>query len=90
MLRKSDVIYNVKSSKKHKIQRLVRMHSNHMEDIDEAYAGDICAVFGIDCSTGDSFVSDKELKLTMVSAVQIDSTQTTRGHSEDLVSISFE
>jgi elongation factor G len=66
MLRKGDTMFNVKTTKKHKVQRLVRMHSNHMEDLDEAYAGDICAVFGIDCSTGDSFVNDKDVKLTMV------------------------
>ena len=37
-----------------------------IKDIDEAFAGDICALFGVDCSTGDTFVTDKDLKLTMV------------------------
>ena len=37
-----------------------------IKDILEAYAGDICAMFGIDCSTGDTFVTDKDMNLTMV------------------------
>jgi elongation factor G len=66
-IKKEDLVFNVRTGKKTKIPRLVRMHSNHMEDIEEAYAGDICATFGIDCSTGDTFVMDKECNLSMES-----------------------
>ena len=56
-IKKGDDLFNVTQNKRVKIGRLIRMHANSMEDIEEAYAGDIIALFGIDCALGDSFVS---------------------------------
>ncbi|XP_046909471.2 mitochondrial translation elongation factor G 1 [Dermatophagoides farinae] len=66
-IRKGDHIYNSRTKKKVKASRLVRMNANEMEDIEEAYAGDICALFGIDCASGDSFVTDRNSNLSMES-----------------------
>ena len=54
-LTKGSSIFNSRTQKKHKVGRLVRMHSNEMEEIEEAAAGDIVALFGIDCASGDTF-----------------------------------
>ena len=65
-LKKGAYVYNAKSSKRIKVPRIVRMHSNEMEDATEIGAGEICAVFGIDCSSGDTF-TDGSLPYTMTS-----------------------
>lgn len=64
---KGDIIFNVRTGRKIKIPRLARMHSNNMEDIEESFAGDICAFFGVECASGDTFVTDPSLKLSMES-----------------------
>lgn len=58
-LRKGDDIYNTRNKKKIKVGRLVRMHANEMEDIQEAFAGDILALFGVDCFSGDTFTDGR-------------------------------
>ena len=55
---KGEFIYNARTDKKVKVGRIVRMHSDNMDDIDEAGSGDIVALFGIDCASGDTFRSD--------------------------------
>ena len=57
MIRKGDELRNSRSQKKVRIGRLIRMHADEMEDINEASAGDIVALFGIDCASGDTFCS---------------------------------
>jgi elongation factor G len=55
MLKKGNFIFNTRTGKKVKVGRLVRMHSNEMEEIDVAGSGDIIALFGVDCASGDTF-----------------------------------
>ncbi len=66
-IKKGDTVYNARTGKRTRIPRLVRMHADKMEDVDRVYAGDICAFFGLDCASGDSFVLDKDQKLSMES-----------------------
>jgi len=58
-VRKGDTIYNSRTGKKVKVGRLVRMHADEMEEIEECGSGDIVALFGIDCASGDTFTSDQ-------------------------------
>ena len=65
-LTKGDFIVNQRDSRKVKVGRLVRMHSDEMADIDSAAAGDIVALFGVDCHSGDTF-TDGRLNVSMTS-----------------------
>jgi len=65
-IRKGAQLYNVRNRRKFKVGRLVRMHSDSMEDISEAGAGDIVALFGIECASGDTFCGPG-LNLSMTS-----------------------
>ncbi len=56
-LAKGDTIVNSRTGRKVKVGRLVRMHADEMEDIDSATSGDIVALFGIDCASGDTFTA---------------------------------
>jgi elongation factor G len=65
-VRKGDVIFNSSNDKKVKVPRLVQMHADEMHDIEEAQAGDIVALFGVDCASGDTF-TDGKVKYSMTS-----------------------
>lgn len=65
-IKKGDSIINIANGKKVKVPRLVRMHSDDMNEIDQASAGDIVAMFGVDCASGDTF-TDGNVRYTMTS-----------------------
>jgi elongation factor G len=65
-LAKGDTIINIRTGKKVKVGRLVRMHADQMEEIQEIPAGYIGALFGIDCASGDTFAAPG-IELTMTS-----------------------
>jgi elongation factor G len=58
-LDRDSFITNTRTEKESKVGRLVRMHADEMEDIDSAGPGDIVAIFGLDCHSGDTFTDGK-------------------------------
>jgi elongation factor G len=65
-LTKGATVSNVRTGKKIKVGRLVRMHADQMEDIESIPAGFIGALFGVECASGDTFV-DPGLSYSMTS-----------------------
>lgn len=63
---KGSMLTNMRTGKAVKVPRLVRMHSNEMEEVSSVRAGDVAALFGVDCASMDSF-TDGTLKAAMSS-----------------------
>jgi elongation factor G len=66
MLKKGNYITNVNDGRKIKLSRIVRMHSDDMEDITEAGSGEVVAMFGVDCKSMDTF-SDGSMNFALSS-----------------------
>ena len=59
-LKSGDAVYNSVKMKKERIGRMVEMHANSREDINEVYVGDIAAAIGLkDVTTGDTLCEEK-------------------------------
>jgi len=59
VLKAGSYIYNSTKGKKERVGRLLRMHANHREEVEELSAGDLGAVVGLkDTVTGDTLVGD--------------------------------
>ena len=63
---KGDFIVNVNNGKRVKIPRIVRMHAAEMHECEIATAGDIVALFGVECASGDTFTTG-DIMVTMTS-----------------------
>lgn len=57
-LNKGDTLVNTRTKKRVRVGRIVRMHANDRQNIDSASAGDIIAMIGVDCASGDTFVAE--------------------------------
>ena len=60
-IKKGESYFNQRTGRKERFSRIVRMHSNKREEIDEAHAGDIIAVMGIDCASGETYAQTAKM-----------------------------
>ncbi|MTI80733.1 MAG: elongation factor G [Firmicutes bacterium] len=59
-LKSGSYVYNPSKGKKERVGRIMQMHANHREEIDEIHAGDICGVVGLkNTGTGDTLCDEK-------------------------------
>ena len=60
-LKSGSYVYNSVKGKRERIGRILQMHANHREEIDQVYSGDIAAAVGLkDTTTGDTLCDDKK------------------------------
>ena len=58
-LKAGSYVYNSTKGKRERVGRILRMHANHREEIDEIRAGDICGVVGFkETTTGDTICNE--------------------------------
>lgn len=57
---KGEMYVNQRTAKKERFSRIVRMHADKREEIDVAEAGDIVAIMGIDCASGETYSNERE------------------------------
>lgn len=59
-LRSGSYVLNASTGKRERVGRILLMHANHREDVDQVFSGDIAAIVGLkDISTGDTICDDK-------------------------------
>ena len=63
-IKKGSELVNARTKERVKIGRLAKMHAKNMEEIESAGAGEIVAIFGVDCALGDTF-NDFSVHYTM-------------------------
>jgi elongation factor G len=56
--KKGEMYFNQRTGKKDRFSRIVKMHADRREEIDAAEAGDIVAIMGIDCASGDTYAHE--------------------------------
>jgi elongation factor G len=54
-IKKGEMYFNQRTQRKDRFSRIVKMHSDKREEIDTAEAGDIVAIMGIDCASGETY-----------------------------------
>jgi elongation factor G len=57
-INKGEMHFNQRTGQKHRFSRIVKMHADKREEVDSACAGDIVAVMGVDCASGDTYASE--------------------------------
>jgi len=57
---KGEMYINQRTGKKERFSRIVRMHADKREEVDTASAGDIVAIMGIDCASGETYSNDRD------------------------------
>ncbi len=57
---KGELHFNQRTDQKQRFSRIVKMHADKREEVDSASAGDIVAIMGIDCASGDTYASERK------------------------------